>query len=271
MKPELVLDDDEKKTRFRKFLSKRAAEATDHLQPGPSQPRAKRGRGRGPAQVEAVVSHVGGYSMSSDSSNDMGMVPVEVKTEVNEMTELQFEDYEYQVSQQMPGEGGRDDRRIQQEILWLRLGQDQQTQDSDQIKRELSPQEHGYDTRTMQGSSKLDILAQIAPDELRDYLGQVGPHQAGHMSHGHSSNVGSPSPSTSTIIYHNTTPVIKLKSEPEPEMWAGSPQQQQQQQQQPVTPTTEYYYDQQQQQQQQKQSAVRKSVIVRAGGNMNNL
>ena len=112
MKPELVLDDDEKKTRFRKFLSKKAASpgATLEMPIGRGQPQQRRGRGGQSA------SNTLGPSLSSE----MVQHCLEVKTEVDDMVpgeQMEYEEYNQYTEDRQPH-----DRRTIQEILWLRLG-----------------------------------------------------------------------------------------------------------------------------------------------------
>jgi len=213
MKPELVLNEDEKKTRFRKFLSKRAS---DPMEEGPTrskkQPKQKRGRG-GPSDDD----HVEYASMMTSQVSEDGSsteFPVEVKTEVLEYSSpLEFAtDHMYYSETTGDEDRSQTDRRAQEEILWLRLGsQEPVVPNSEQhfIKQE-DEEDHTSGRSIIPGNtSKLGVLAQIAPDELRQYLTNVNTTsgQMGQMSG------STPSPSTSTIIYHSSTPVIRHKPE----------------------------------------------------------
>ena len=249
MRPELVLDDDEKKTRFRKFLSKKATGesfpvASTGGQPQPPGRAAAPGGRRGQKRPRASSSQC--HERAGDEDTEMlrhAPVPleVEVKTEADggDLAGGDTGAEGFRVSGlARPREA---ERRLQQEILWLRLGSQEPVQvagDETFIKQEqgspapapapLHVTAPAPRSVIASSSSKLDILAQIAPEELREYLGNIGgqQQQQQHQQHQHQ-------PST----------VIRPKQETDfpPQPPQGSPWPQQQQQ------------------------PVRKSVIVRAG------
>ena len=184
MKPELVLDDDEKKTRFRKFLSKKAAapDGGHQLSIARGQGQQRRGRSNQQSTLDALV------------PGEMVQQCLEVKTEVDEMgtgDQMEYDEYSQYSEERQPH-----DRRTIQEILWLRLGnqepvpQPQACQDVD-VKQETDDQPPSVISSN--ATSKLDILAQIAPDELRDYLGKI-------------TESGTTGSSTSSIIYTGPSP-----------------------------------------------------------------
>ena len=163
MRPELVLDDDEKKTRFRKFLLKKAS-----VSPSSSSSGTQRRRGQ-----------------KRQSSGDDVDQYVEVKTEVD--TESGYQLYPgnnySNNSNNSSNSGVFHDRRIQQEMLWLRLGQ-QEPVHEEFVKKEIMD-----DVINNRDTSRLEVLADIAPDELRQYL--TAPHTPGAA------------PSTSSVIYNS--------------------------------------------------------------------
>ena len=242
MRPELVLDDDEKKTRFRKFLSKKATGesfpvASTGGQPQPPGRAAAPGGRRGQKRPRASSSQC--HERAGDEDTEMlrhAPVPleVEVKTEADggDLAGGDTGAEGFRVSGlARPREA---ERRLQQEILWLRLGSQEPVQvagDETFIKQEQGSPAPAPAPRSViaSSSSKLDILAQIAPEELREYLGNIGgQQQQQQQQHQHQQQ-----PST----------VIRPKQETDfpPQPPQGSPWPQQQQQ------------------------PVRKSVIVRAG------
>ena len=158
MRPELVLDDDEKKTRFRKFLLKKAS-----VSPSSSSSGTQRRRGQ-----------------KRRSSGDDVDQYVEVKTEVD--TESGYQLYPSNNSNSSSNSVFHD-RRIQQEMLWLRLGQ-QEPVHEEFVKKEIID-----DVINNRDTSRLEVLADIAPDELRQYL--TAPHTPGAA------------PSTSSVIYNS--------------------------------------------------------------------
>ena len=158
MRPELVLDDDEKKTRFRKFLLKKAS-----VSPSSSSSGTQRRRGQ-----------------KRQSSGDDVDQYVEVKTEVD--TESGYQLYPSNNSNSSSNSVFHD-RRIQQEMLWLRLGQ-QEPVHEEFVKKEIMD-----DVINNRDTSRLEVLADIAPDELRQYL--TAPHTPGAA------------PSTSSVIYNS--------------------------------------------------------------------
>ena len=254
MRPELVLDDDEKKTRFRKFLSKKATGesfpvASTGGQPQPPGRAAAPGGRRGQKRPRASSSQC--HERAGDEDTEMlrhAPVPleVEVKTEADggDLAGGDTGAEGFRVSGlARPREA---ERRLQQEILWLRLGSQEPVQvagDETFIKQEqgspapapapaplhVTAPAPAPRSVIASSSSKLDILAQIAPEELREYLGNIGgQQQQQQQQHQHQQQ-----PST----------VIRPKQETDfpPQPPQGSPWPQQQQQ------------------------PVRKSVIVRAG------
>ena len=250
MRPELVLDDDEKKTRFRKFLSKKATGesfpvASTGGQPQPPGRAAAPGGRRGQKRPRASSSQC--HERAGDEDTEMlrhAPVPleVEVKTEADG-GDLAGGDTGAE-GFRVPGlaRPREAERRLQQEILWLRLGSQEPVQvagDETFIKQEQgSPAPAQLHVTApapaprsviASSSSKLDILAQIAPEELREYLGNIGGQQQQQQQHQQHQQ----QPST----------VIRPKQETDfpPQPPQGSPWPQQQQQ------------------------PVRKSVIVRAG------
>ena len=251
MRPELVLDDDEKKTRFRKFLSKKATGesfpvASTGGQPQPPGRAAAPGGRRGQKRPRASSSQC--HERAGDEDTEMlrhAPVPleVEVKTEADggDLAGGDTGAEGFRVSGlARPREA---ERRLQQEILWLRLGSQEPVQvagDETFIKQEqgspapapaplhVTAPAPAPRSVIASSSSKLDILAQIAPEELREYLGNIGGQQQQQQQQQHQQQ-----PST----------VIRPKQETDfpPQPPQGSPWPQQQQQ------------------------PVRKSVIVRAG------
>ena len=234
----MVLDDDEKKTRFRKFLSKKATGesfpvASTGGQPQPPGRAAAPGGRRGQKRPRASSSQC--HERAGDEDTEMlrhAPVPleVEVKTEADggDLAGGDTGAEGFRVSGlARPREA---ERRLQQEILWLRLGSQEPVQvagDETFIKQEQGSPAPAPAPRSViaSSSSKLDILAQIAPEELREYLGNIGGQQQQQQQQ--------QQPST----------VIRPKQETDfpPQPPQGSPWPQQQQQ------------------------PVRKSVIVRAG------
>ena len=202
MRPELVLDDDEKKTRFRKFLSKKATgenfpAASTGGQPQPPARAAAAGGRRGQKRPRASSSQC--HERAGDEDTEMpshapGPLEVEVKTEADgcDLAGGDTGAEGYRVSGlARPREA---ERRLQQEILWLRLGSQEPVQvagDETFIKQEQgSPAPAPLHVTApapapapaprsviASSSSKLDILAQIAPEELREYLGNIGGQQ----------------------------------------------------------------------------------------------
>ena len=253
MRPELVLDDDEKKTRFRKFLSKKATGesfpvATAGGQPQPPGRAAAPGGRRGQKRPRASSSQC--HERAGDEDTEMlrhAPVPleVEVKTEADggDLAGGDTGAEGFRVSGlARPREA---ERRLQQEILWLRLGSQEPVQvagDETFIKQEqgspapapaplhVTAPAPAPRSVIASSSSKLDILAQIAPEELREYLGNIGGQQQQQQQQQHQQQ-------------HQPSTVIRPKQETDfpPQPPQGSPWPQQQQQ------------------------PVRKSVIVRAG------
>jgi len=208
MKPELVLDDDEKKTRFRKFLSKKAASpgATLEMPIGRGQPQQRRGRGGQSAS----------NTLGPGLSSEMVQHCLEVKTEVDDMVpgeQMEYEEYNQYTEDRQPH-----DRRTIQEILWLRLGNQEPLpcQDVD-IKQEDEEQPPSV-ISSNNTNSKLDILAQIAPDELRDYLGKMS--EAGNTGSSTSSIMYSgPSPGSGVNVIRHNNVTTWSPSSPSPTSW----------------------------------------------------
>ena len=250
MRPELVLDDDEKKTRFRKFLSKKATGesfpvASTGGQPQPPGRAAAPGGRRGQKRPRASSSQC--HERAGDEDTEMlrhAPVPleVEVKTEADggDLAGGDTGAEGFRVSGlARPREA---ERRLQQEILWLRLGSQEPVQvagDETFIKQEQgSPAPAPLHVTApaprsviASSSSKLDILAQIAPEELREYLGNIGGQQQQQQQQQQHQHQQQPS----TVI----RPKQETDFPPQPPQGSPWPQQQQQ--------------------------PVRKSVIVRAG------
>ena len=251
MRPELVLDDDEKKTRFRKFLSKKATGesfpvASTGGQPQPPGRAAAPGGRRGQKRPRASSSQC--HERAGDEDTEMlrhAPVPleVEVKTEADggDLAGGDTGAEGFRVSGlARPREA---ERRLQQEILWLRLGSQEPVQvagDETFIKQEQgSPAPAPLHVTApapaprsviASSSSKLDILAQIAPEELREYLGNIGGQQQQQQQQQQHQHQQQPS----TVI----RPKQETDFPPQPPQGSPWPQQQQ---------------------------PVRKSVIVRAG------
>lgn len=176
MRPELVLDDDEKKTRFRKFYSKKAETLVNTTsvsgQPQPVRRRGQKKSGNAVTNIELANPEMTPY--------------VEVKTEVDFGPVA--EGYPQQCEETYPV---YQDRRSQQELLWLRLGSQEPVPEAAGehfVKQEVVEQEHtNYRSVISNNASKLEILADIAPEELRHFLGSA------------------PGPSTSSVIYNPVT------------------------------------------------------------------